>query len=147
MLDLACGSGRHLRLLLQEGFEVTGVDRDLSGVADISDPHCRLLAADLERPGGWPVDQLFDGIVVTNYLHRPLFPLLELHLAPAGVLIYETFMVGNERHGRPANPAFLLQPGELRGAFPALELLAFREGEVESPRSAVTQGYVGRRPA
>jgi hypothetical protein len=94
----------------------------------------------------------FDGIVVTNYLHRPLFAPIAAALAPSGVLIYETFAAGNERFGRPRNPDFLLRPGELLEAFPGLTIVAFEQGEVAEPRPAVIQrvaavaGPLGRLP-
>ena len=89
---------------------------------------------------------------MTNYLHRPLFAPLAAALAPDGVLIYETFAIGNERFGRPRNPDFLLRPGELIDAFAALTILAFEQGEVSQPRPAVIQriaaiaGFLGRLP-
>jgi hypothetical protein len=111
------------------------VDResqDFSG--DIS-----FLKADLEA-GAWPFDgRRFAAIVVTNYLHRPLFPALEAALDEGGVLLYETFMAGNERYGRPSNPAFLLQPGELLAAFRNLSVIAFEQGRLERPKAAVVQ--------
>jgi hypothetical protein len=76
---------------------------------------------------------------VTHYLHRPLFPALGAALAQGGMLIYETFAVGNERFGRPSNPDFLLRPGELLDAFAGLTVIAFEQGEVNRPRPAVIQ--------
>ena len=112
MLDVAAGSGRHARLLARMGFEVDAVDRDKSLFAD-PPPRVALLEADIES-GPWPYPgRKFDGIVVTNYLHRPLLPVLVASLERGGVLIYETFARGNERFGKPSNPAFLLAPGEL----------------------------------
>jgi hypothetical protein len=84
----------------------------------------------------------YDGIVVTNYLHRPLLRPLAAALAPGGALIYETFMVGNERFGRPRNPDFLLRPGEWLEAFAALGVVAFEQGEVAQPRPAMVQRIV-----
>ena len=136
VLDLAAGSGRHTRHLLAAGRTVTAVDRDLSGLADLAGrPGLELVAADLETDAGWPLGhRRFAGIVVTNYLHRPLFPALLDALSPAGVLIYETFAVGQERFGRPTNPDFLLRPGELldvvRGR---LTVLAYEDLEVDEP--------------
>ena len=134
VLDLACGEGRHARFFHDLGFEVTAVDRmpvRLEGI--------RFVAADLEN-GPWPLEgHSFGAVVVTNYLHRPLFPRIAASLAPGGLLIYETVMAGNERFGRPSNPAFLLRPGELREAFAALDVLAFEEGEVAVPKPAMTQ--------
>jgi hypothetical protein len=86
---------------------------------------------------------------VTNYLYRPLFPHLLDALATGGVLIYETFALGNERFGRPANPHFLLRAGELLDAFSsALTVVAFEQGVVSSPCPAVVQRLCGvRAPA
>lgn len=141
VLDLACGSGRHAIWLAQQGFSVDAVDRDaaaLSGMAGMA--NIRVLLADLEA-GAWPYpDQRFDGIVVSRYLHRPLLPRLHESLNPGGVLIYETFMVGNERFGKPSNPDFLLQPDELMTVFsPWLNIVAFTQGEEQLPKPAVMQ--------
>lgn len=135
VLDLACGSGRHSRLLRARGLEVVAVDREPHAL-----PGVRFVQADLEDGSPWPLPgERFQGIVVTNYLHRPLFPLLERSLAPGGVLIYETFMLGNERYGKPSNPAFLLQPGELWRAFAGLHVIAFEQGRVREPKPAMIQ--------
>src|SRR5690606_31858297 len=98
VLDLACGGGRHGRLFLARGHAVTFLDRDLGGVADLAgDPAASLIEADLEKDGPWPLaERQFAGIVVTNYLWRPLFPLLIAALQPGGILLYETFARGNE---------------------------------------------------
>jgi SAM-dependent methyltransferase len=149
VLDLACGNGRHARYLAGRGHPVEAVDRDpamlagLSGVPGIA-PRC----ADLES-GPWPYEgQQFAGIVVANYLHRPLFPRLLQALAPEGVLIYETFAAGNERFGKPSNPAFLLKPGELlelvRGR---LRVIAYEDLEVSDPRPAAVQRICAVHPA
>jgi SAM-dependent methyltransferase len=120
---------------------VIAVDRELLNV-----PGVRFVHADLEEGGPWPfAGQRFAAIVVTNYLHRPLFPHLAASLAEGGVLIYETFMVGNERFGRPSNPAFLLQPGELLSAFASLTPIAFEQGYVETPKPAMIQRLCARR--
>jgi SAM-dependent methyltransferase len=135
VLDLACGSGRHSRLLLARGLEVVAVDRE-----PFSLPGVRFVRADLEDGSPWPLaGERFQGIVVANYLHRPLFPQLERSLAPGGLLIYETFMLGNERYGKPSNPAFLLQPGELWQAFGGLHVIAFEQGRVREPKPAMIQ--------
>ena len=135
VLDLACGGGRHARYFRDLGFEVVAVDRQPVSIENVE-----FVEADLERGEPWPLPgRRFGGIVVTNYLHRPLFPKLAESLAEGGVLIYETFMLGNERFGKPSNPAFLLQPGELLKVFSSLDVLAFEEGEVERPKPAVTQ--------
>jgi len=96
--------------------------------------------ADLEGGNPWPLgERRFAAIVVANYLHRPLFPAIEAALEEGGLLIYETFMAGNERYGRPSNPAYLLQPGELLKAFSGLSAVAFEQGLVERPKPAVVQ--------
>lgn len=141
MLDLACGRGRHSRYLASRGFRVCAVDRDpaaLEALAGVGRVEVRL--ADLES-GAWPFAAgRFGGIVVTHYLHRPLFPQILDALAADGVLVYETFAQGNERFGRPSRPDFLLRPGELldvvRGR---LRVLAFEEGETAGPAPAVIQ--------
>lgn len=141
VLDVACGGGRHAKLFARRGCAVDAVDRDPAcGVALAAEPGIRFLAADLEA-GPWPyAGRRFDAIVVTNYLHRPLFSQLVDALADGGVLIYETFAVGNERYGRPANPAFLLRPRELLDVFGAqLHVLAFEDGVVDAPRRARIQ--------
>jgi SAM-dependent methyltransferase len=140
-LDVACGGGRHTRYLLQLGFHVTAVDRDTSKIADLdANERVEILTADLENDS-WPLaGRQFDGIVVTDYLHRPHYPHLIESLAPGGVLIFDTFAVGNENFGRPRNPDYLLRPGELLESFSAeLSIVAFEHGEVTEPRPAMRQ--------
>jgi SAM-dependent methyltransferase len=121
-------------VFLEKGLNVVAVDRDPQDI-----PGARFIQADIEN-GPWPLaGETFDGIVVTNYLHRPLFEVLKRSLKDNGVLIYETFMVGNERFGRPSNPAFLLRAGELLEAFAGLEVLGFEQGDVTSPKPATIQ--------
>ena len=135
VLDVASGAGRHARFFAARGFEVVAVDRDEQQI-----PETRFVRADLENGSPWPfAGQRFGAIVVTNYLHRPLMPLLEQALDAQGVLIYETFMLGNERLGKPSNPSFLLKPGELLHAFSVLTLVAFEQGTVERPKKAAIQ--------
>ncbi len=149
VLDVACGNGRHARYFAARGHPVEAVDRDpamlaaLSGVAGIS-TRC----TDLEG-GPWPYGgKRFAGIVITQYLHRPLFPYLLAGLAPGGVLIYETFAAGNERYGRPSNPDFLLQPGELlelvRGR---LRVAGYEDMHVSEPRPAMVQRICAVAPS
>ena len=141
VLDLACGTGRHARYLAGLGFQVEAVDRDaaslhtLAGVSGVATRH-----ADLEG-APWPYEpERFDGIVVANYLHRPLFPHLLAALRPGGVIIYETFAIGNELHGRPSNPDYLLRPHELlHWVQPKLQVLAFEQGLIDRPKPAVVQ--------
>ena len=125
VLDVASGGGRHARVFAARGLEVVAVDRDAQNI-----PGVRFVQADLEGGRPWPfAGQRFGAIVVTNYLHRPLLPLIAGALAEGGVLIYETFMAGNERYGKPSNPDFLLRPGELLQAFGALTVVAFEQGD------------------
>lgn len=127
VLDLACGAGRHARLFLDRGHPVVALDRDLAGVADLA--AAERIQADLEDGSPWPLqDRRFAAVVVTNYLHRPLFPLLAAALEPGGLLLYETFGLGQERYGRPKNPDYLLRPGELPAAFPGLRIVAYEHG-------------------
>ncbi len=143
VLDLAAGVGRHTRILLDMGFAVTAVDRDIEALHGLAGGKCALYAIDLESGAPEaalrPLGAGFDGIIVANYLHRPLLRPLASMLGPGGVLIYETFMAGNERLGRPRNPDFLLRPGELLEAFAMLTTVAFEQGEVAQPRPAVVQ--------
>ena len=148
VLDLAAGGGRHAVLLAAAGLQVDAVDRDPVALANLQGiGGVKVTAADLEA-GAWPfAGRLFDGIVVTNYLWRPLLAVLAASLSPGGLLIYETFRIGNERFGRPSNPEFLLRQGELldfaRAA--ALEVIAFESGQVELPRLAVVERICARR--
>jgi SAM-dependent methyltransferase len=152
-LDLAAGSGRHTRLLLDSGFAVCAVDRDVSALLPLAGAGCEVRQIDLETGAAWPLGAGYDAIVVTNYLHRPTLPAIAQALAAGGVLIYETFARGNERFGRPHNPNFLLRPGELLDAFAMLTVIAFEQGEVSVPRPAVIQriavvaGPVGNLPS
>jgi SAM-dependent methyltransferase len=150
-LDLACGSGRHARLLASLGLAVTAVDRDAGALAAAAGEGIATVQHDLEAPGAaWPfAPGRFAGIVVTNYLHRPLFGQIAAALAPDGVLVYETFARGNEVFGKPSNPDFLLSPGELldlagRGG---LRVLAYEDGVVERPKPARVQRLCAVGPA
>lgn len=144
VLDVACGSGRHVHWFAARGCHVVGVDRDAEAVAplrEIADIHI----ADIEH-GPWPfAERRFDALVVTNYLWRPLLPTLIASLRDGGVLLYETFAQGNEAFGRPRNPDFLLARGELLSATAGLHVIAFEDGFVEGPPRCV-QRIVARRP-
>ena len=141
VLDLACGRGRHSRFLASLGFRVCAVDRDpqalaaLAGIAGIA-----VQQSDLEN-GLWPLaGRQFDGVIVTNYLHRPLFPRILDALSPTGLLVYETFAAGNERFGKPSNPDFLLRPGELLDvASGRLHVISYEDLEVTMPKPARIQ--------
>ncbi|GAB1458297.1 class I SAM-dependent methyltransferase [Thauera sp.] len=135
VLDLAAGGGRHARLLAGRGFRVTAVDRDAAALATmegVAGIETRVL--DLEN-ACWPLDgECFDAVVVANYLYRPRLAELFALVRPGGLVIYETFMLGNERFGKPSNPDFLLRPGELISCLPAgWCVIAFEQGEVERP--------------
>ncbi len=149
MLDLACGRGRHVRLLRAAGYRVVALDRDgtpLQAFAD--DDGVEIVVVDLENGSASPLEgRSFAGIVVTNYLHRPLFAAIESALAHGGVLIYETFADGNERYGKPSNPAFLLRPGELLDVFgDQLEVVAYEHGKVAGPNPRVVQRICAIKP-
>ena len=131
-LDVACGAGRHLRLLQASGHRVTGVDRSEDSLA-ACEGLGELVCADIES-GQWPfAGREFGAVVVTNYLWRPLLPAITGSVAPGGVLIYETFAHGNETVGRPARPEFLLQPGELLAACAGLRVVAYEDGFEPEP--------------
>lgn len=149
VLDVACGAGRHATFFARRGAVVDAVDRDPAVATAFSGlPAVRFLAADIEA-GPWPYGgRHFDAVIVTNYLHRPLFPALRESLAEGGVLIYETFAIGNEVFGKPSNPAFLLQPGELLAAFAdGCFVVAYEDGLIEAPRRARVQRLCALRGA
>jgi SAM-dependent methyltransferase len=139
VLDVACGSGRHLRFFHERGYRVTGLDRDAAALAAVraAVPSATLIEADLEH-GPWPLPgRNYAGVVVTNYLWRALLPTMVDSVAPGGVLIYETFAQGNEQHGKPSNPDFLLRPGELLAACAAgpapLRVIAYEDVTLDNP--------------
>lgn len=140
VLDVACGSGRHLRLALERGFAVVGVDKTLSGVADLTGgAGVELITADLEAEATWPLaKRKFGAVIVTNYLWRPIFPDIVGAVASDGLLIYETFARGNERHGRPRNPDYLLEPAELiERTLSALHPVAYQHVTLKGPTRLV----------
>jgi SAM-dependent methyltransferase len=147
VLDLACGRGRHCRLLASRGYDVLAVDRDSGSLSELLDDCITTLQWDLENgaSGGeahWPFEEnRFAGIVVTNYLHRPLFPHIAASLMHNGILIYETFSRGNEQFGKPSNPDVLLATGELLdvAASNSLRVIAYEDGYVERPKPAMMQ--------
>lgn len=148
VLDVACGQGRHLAWFAARGHPVVGVDRSPEALAavDLPTAQCDTVCADIEQ-GPWPFGaRQFDAVVVTNYLWRPLLPQLAQSLAPGGVLIYETFALGQETIGRPSRPDFLLRPGELLRAFAGLRTVAFEDG-FEPPTRADSPGRFVQRMA
>jgi SAM-dependent methyltransferase len=152
-LDLACGSGRHVRVLASAGLQVTAVDRDAAALASLADvAGVDTLCADLES-APWPLaGRSFDVVLVTNYLWRPLLADLIGAVDPGGLLIYETFALGQETVGRPSRPEFLLRPGELLTLVqPDLHVLAFEDGWLPGPSPEApprrVQRVLARRPA
>ena len=145
VLDIAAGKGRHSRYFAARGHRVTAIDRDVSELAAADG--IEVIAADLEDGSPWPLgDRRFGAVIVTNYLHRPLFPVLFEALQPGGILLYETFMVGNERFGKPSRPEFLLKDGELldlvRGRF---SVTAYEARMFSEPRMAIVQRIAARK--
>ncbi|MDR3454309.1 MAG: class I SAM-dependent methyltransferase [Rhodoferax sp.] len=153
VLDVACGHGRHLRWFAQRNHPVVGVDRSREAIDSIADlvaaGRAEARVADIEN-GPWPFSagahvRTFDAVIVTNYLWRPLLPVIVASVAPGGVLIYETFAAGNESVGKPSRPDFLLQPGELWRACEGLRVVAFEDGFMSAPERFV-QRIVAVRP-
>jgi len=148
VLDVACGAGRHLAWFLERGHPVTGIDRDLAPAAHLAGC-AQLIAADIEA-APWPLGvdgtpQPFGAVVVTNYLWRPLLPTILASVAPGGVLLYETFAIGNARHGRPSRADFLLQPGELLQHCAGMQVVAYEHGTLSDP-PRVVQRIAAVRP-
>ncbi|MET3133809.1 SAM-dependent methyltransferase [Oxalobacteraceae bacterium GrIS 1.11] len=150
VLDLACGDGRHARHLFTLGHQVLALDHDPEALERAAGDGIVTAQFDLEEAGAtWPFAlPRFAGIVVCNYLHRPLLPAMVECLAGDGVLIYETFAVGNAQFGKPSNPAFLLEPGELLdwAARLGLHVVAFEDGRVDTPKAAMVQRLCAVKP-
>jgi SAM-dependent methyltransferase len=147
LLDFACGSGRHARLGHALGYRVLAVDRDAQALSNLEGSGVTTLQEDVEH-GRWSLRaERFDVVVCTHYLFRPRLDVLAGLLAPGGRLIYETFAVGQERFGRPTNPAFLLRPGELLGLADraGLHVLAFEDGQTSAPRATRLQRLTALR--
>jgi SAM-dependent methyltransferase len=135
VLDVACGRGRHAYWFYKQKHPLTLVDKAQEAIDSIAiaAPACEKVVADIEA-GPWPLaGRRFDAVIVTNYLWRPLMPVLLDSLAPGGVLIYETFAQGNETVGKPSRPDFLLRPGELLQVCSGLRVVAFEDGYREAP--------------
>ncbi len=132
VLDVACGTGRHMRWFHARNHAVTGVDIAQAAIDSVA-PLGEAVLADIEQ-GPWPfTGRQFDAVVVTHYLWRPLLPTIVASVAPGGVLIYETFAAGNETVGKPSRPDFLLRPGELLGVCHGLLVVAFGDGYLDAP--------------
>ncbi len=145
VLDLACGTGRHARYLASRGLQVTAVDIDISMVETISLPNIDAMQFDLEK-GDWPFsEEVFDAVIVTNYLWRPLFPKIVSSLKVGGIVFYETFAIGNEKYGRPSNPDYLLAEDELLMQFKGFEVLDFEHMKVENPKPEIKQAIAAKR--
>lgn len=146
VLDVAAGGGRHVRLFRDRGHPVTAVDRSTDALRRLATEGLEVITADLESGAPWPLARRrFAGVVVTNYLHRPLLPAIVGAVAADGVLLYETFAAGNERFGKPSNPAFLLRPGELLEAVRGrLRVIAYEDLAVDEPRPAMVQRIAAR---
>ena len=144
VLDVACGSGRHLAWFLNRGHTVTGLDRDIQ-TATKSYPTALLIEADIEA-NPWPLTQTFGAVIVTNYLWRPVLRAITQSVAPGGVLIYETFATGNAVFGRPSRPDFLLEPGELLAACKDFTVVAYENGTLDDPMRCVQRIAAVRKP-
>ena len=129
------------------------VDRKADTLALLAAEGIRTLEVDLETGDlaqSWPFDAgRFAGIVVTNYLHRPLWQSMIASLKEGGVLIYETFAQGNGQFGKPSNPDFLLANGELLDVARehGLRVVAYEDGYVAEPRPAMLQRICVVKPA
>lgn len=146
VLDVACGRGRHALYFAERGCSVTAVDRDADALANLP-PSIATCVADLES-APWPLPgRAYGGVVVTNYLWRPLWPVLLRSLAPAGVLICETFAIGQAAFGRPTNPDFLLRPGELIEVCSELHVVAYEDGMLDAPLRRVQRIAAVRQPS
>jgi SAM-dependent methyltransferase len=150
VLDLACGAGRHAKLLASTyGANVVAVDRDaaaLQSLEHVANVQTRCLNLEDDH---WPLaDEMFDCVIVTNYLWRPRFDDVLRLVAPDGVLLYETFAAGNEVFGKPSRPDFLLQPNELLARVRnRMQVVAFEQGQIEFPKRAVVQRISAVGPA
>lgn len=152
VLDLACGTGRNGLVLAKQGIPVVFADRSAAALEAVKQHLVRnklpgrIWQVDLELPDDNPLSgQTFNAIIVFRYLHRPLFPTLLDAVVPGGLVVYETFTVGNRRFGRPHNPDFLLLPGELKDLFKAWEIIFHSEGTLHNPDRAMAR-IVARKP-
>ncbi|HJU42182.1 MAG TPA: methyltransferase domain-containing protein [Vicinamibacterales bacterium] len=138
VLDLACGKGRHALLMADSGLQVRAIDRSPDAIAALAAEADRLelpietAVVDLETdPPPGLGESLYDMIVVFNYLHRPLMPMIRTAVKPGGRIVYETFTTRQAERGKPRNPAFLLREGELRELMAPFRVLRSREGDID----------------
>ena len=141
VLDLACGSGRHTGMLLNKGYQVTAVDIDTTSIKqNFSDKKLNIVKCDLESLSSWPFGKnSFLGIIVVNYLHRPLYSKIMESLEKGGVLIYQTFADGHSRYGKPKNPDYLLRRGELKMVFDSMRIISYQHGYLGYPSRSIVQ--------
>ncbi|PIG00054.1 bifunctional 2-polyprenyl-6-hydroxyphenol methylase/3-demethylubiquinol 3-O-methyltransferase UbiG [Comamonas sp. 26] len=145
VLDLACGMGRHTRYFFEANHALTSVDKSQEATQSIADI-AETITADIEN-GPWPLaDRSFDGVVITNYLWRPLWPQILASVKPGGVLLYETFGQGNEAYGKPSRPDFLLVSGELLQVCAGWSIVAYEHGVLYQP-DRVVQRIAAIKPA
>jgi len=152
VLDLACGTGQNGLMLARQGIQVVFADKSATALDVVK--QClakdalpgRIWQVDLERSNTKPFSgQGFSAIIGFRYLHRPLFAAIKKAVEPGGLVVYETFTTENLRFGRPNNPDFLLQPGELRTIFQDWQIMFQFEGVLHGPDRAVAQ-IVARKP-
>jgi len=145
ILDLACGGGRNGQHLLSLGHNVVFLDKDIAGLSHLKcKPNAEIIEADLENGDPWPLgDRKFDAVLVVNYLWRPIMGDIINSVIGGGVLIYETFGVGNEKYGRPSNPKFLLSENEMPNMLmDNFDIVRYQHGFVESPKPAIKQSVI-----
>ena len=159
VLDLACGRGRNGLFLVRHNVPVIFADNneahlqfiqaaleDASPIAAQSE--CWLVDFEVDRGEGRNplAGKVFDAVMVFNYLHRPLFPAIKEAIRPGGLIVYETFNQQQKQFGRPSNPDYLLQAGELRQVFDGWEIISDFDGEVSEPERAISR-LIARKPA
>jgi SAM-dependent methyltransferase len=151
-LDVACGQGRHALLLAEHGYHVIALDWALPALTTLAHTareralRVSCLAADAAT---CPIPRdHFAVVLATNFLERSLLPILRAAVAPGGTLLLETFLAGQERHGHPTNPDYLLHRGELAALVAGWGVVTAHEGESTRDGAPVMMaGIAARRPA
>ena len=157
VLDLACGSGRNGLLLVEHDIPVVfadvrreALDQAKRAMGSAGSVTTRFWQIDLEQSALRPLEnQRFGAILIFRYLHRPLMRDIKQAILPGGLVVYETFTLDQASLGRPKNPDFLLQSGELRGYFASWNILHYFEGRVENTDTGNPQAIarlVARKP-